>query len=271
MTTQNENINMTKYACYLCGFSVLQNIVLHPLNVILTKKQNVYTNISFYKYTEQLIKTQNIKYLTRGMYTSICGYSFGQMIHLFGIEYLKINPYFQNENNNIIFAGAISDFFSCITHYPFSLISTMQITYKKEYNSNIFLQRLYSRGGYKSLYNGFGLYALTGSVCSGLWWFLYENFKIYSKQYTNNNILNNGLCSLSSTIVTTFLFNPFSVIVTKMQSDRNASYGKIIKNIYHKNGIKGFWTASLLNGGSYVLNDLFFSFTYEMSHKFSKI
>lgn len=272
---QNKlNIDMKKYLYCLGGLSILQNILLHPLNVVLTKKQNICNDMSFYKYTKQIIHNNNITYLSRGMYTSIGGYSFGQIIHLFGIEYCKINPYFENENNNIIFAGTVSDFFSCVIHYPFSLLSTMQITYKKPYTSYIFTKRLYDKNGIKSLYNGFGLYATSGCAWSGLWWLLYENSKNVVKKHSNNNendIVINGLCSLNSTIITTLLFNPFSVIVTKMQADRKANYYKIIRNIYIKKGIQGFWSASLLNVGSFICTDLFFSLTYEISRNYAMI
>jgi Mitochondrial carrier protein len=270
MTNESENINMNKYISCIGCLSLLQYTAEHPMNLILTKKQTINIDLSMRRYFSYIVKNYHPSYFARGMYISVGGYSLGQMVHLYLIEYYKINPFFANENQNIMFAGMVSELASNIVYYPFCLLSTMQITYKKKYNSCILSKRLYNKRGVGSFYNGFGLYAASGAAWSGLWWLMYENSKYYSKQYiTDYEMAINGCCSLGSTITTTALFNPFSIVVTKMQANKNANYSNIIRSIYNKHGIKGFWRASMLNVSAYICTDLLFALTYETSRNYA--
>jgi hypothetical protein len=263
-------IDFKKYMLYVYTTSVIQSIIEHPYHVISIKKQTSHQNLNYHNYIDII----HNKKIFRGIYVSTFGYATSQTINLGTMEYIKNKKIFSNDDNNLFFAGAISDFVSRFFNYPCDSISTKQIVYKKNFYFWVIAKKIYSKNKLNSFYNGFSLYLVNGCLWSGAWWVLYEKSKCYSKQYLgqcydNNKIFIDCACSINATILSTTIFNPCILVITKMQANRNATYSKIIYNIYIKNGIRGFWKSTMLNIGYYSYSDLTVALTYELCKSYA--
>lgn len=271
MSYETEDINMTKFIWSVSALSFLQYSLTHPIDVVITKKQTIGVPLSIYSYFSYIYRNNYTYCLTRGLFASVGGFTLGQTVNLGIVKYFNSNPVFSDPNQNIMFSGSIGNLTGCLFSYPFSMMSIMQIAYKKKYNICTLSNTLYKRNGVRSFYSGAGLYALSDAAWSGLWWVLYENMKLYSRHYTTDyDFVTNGCCSLGSSVVTAALFNPLSIIITKRQANRHSNYLGIIRSIYSKHGMRGFWRAMMLNTSASIYTDFLFSLNYETSIKYSK-
>jgi hypothetical protein len=268
--SNDDKLDFIKYMRYVYTTSVIQSVIEHPYHVITVKKQTMHTKLNYHNYIDFI----HNKKIFCGLYVSTFGYATSQTINLGTMEYLKNKKIFSNENNNLFFAGTVSDFVSRFFNYPCDSISTKQIVYKKKFYFWEIAKKIYSKNKMQSFYNGFGLYLANGCLWSGVWWVLYEKSKYYSKiylgqYYYDNKIFIDSVCSVNSTILSTILFNPGILIITKMQANRNATYSEIINNIYMYNGLRGFWKSTMLNIGYYSYSDLTVALTYELCKSYA--
>jgi len=155
--------------------------------------------------------------------------------------------------------GAIGGMFAYSLTYPLAIISTRLQVQKKEGGSQT-IGKIISSEGWKGLYGGLktGLFGV--AVTQGIYYYWYAFFRRVliesrrdpkSKVQTSgvlDTILNLIVAALAGAICTT-VTNPIWVVNTRMQVATKDEYKQkedettmeTIKQIYEKNGIKGFW------------------------------
>lgn len=272
VTRNLMTLDTKKYLFYLCGMTIVETAIQNPIHIMLTKKQTVHNNISSFECFRQIYK-YNKGLFMRGFVPLTIGTCLSQTVHLYGFEYFKYYSYFSNKDSNVLFAGMTSDFISRFIYYPFSLVNTKQIVYKKNIKAFLICKKMYKDKGFLSLYKGFGLYIVCGSMWSGVWWVLYEKSKYnaYIISNTNDSLAINSCCSLGSTITTTTIFNPYVMITTRIQANKNSTYKNVVSHLYKQYGIKGFWRSTPLNIWSYAFGDLLLCNTHEYAKLWSDI
>ena len=235
-------------------------ILLQTQNYIdYSKNTSKYNQLIDYLFDE--IKQKGITSLWIGNTTNITKYVINQAFN-FGIK-----GQIQKIISNKLLCGGVTGILSSIILFPFDLAKIKLITDKNnKYNGFIdCIYKSYRKNGLKSVFDGLGI-SMFGNFCyRGLYFGLNDIGKKYFLINENKNpFIKKYLFAQSISLLSETLTYPVDTIRKQRilnKNNKSNNVKKCIKNIYSKNGIKGFYSGIYVNslrtiGSSFVL--LFF-------------
>lgn len=149
-----------------------------------------------------------------------------------------------------LLSGGIAGIWAMTATHPLERVKMMRIFGVKEFAHHNFLNSIIIMArtkGLKSIFRGNAPSWIREFPGAGLMFYFYESFKVLSTKYKKPEHpelpyrVVSGACAgmLSSTL--TYWLDPVKAL---MASDYEGKYGgirEIVKNIYNKNGLKGFY------------------------------
>ncbi|XP_047330535.1 solute carrier family 25 member 44-like [Impatiens glandulifera] len=186
-----ERLNKTRFHVIGAILFTVQQALIHPMSVIKTRIQVDGLGLSQMSGTyvfRHILKTDGISGFFRGFGTSAVGSMPGRVLALTSLEVSKDMMLKHTEGldmpeasrigiaNGV--AGMVSNLVSCIYFVPLDVICQRLMvqglpgTTQCKGPSDV-LQKVMKTEGFRGLYRGFGLTALTQSPASALWWGAY--------------------------------------------------------------------------------------------------
>jgi len=250
-----------------------------------------------------------IRNLYRGFGAAAFGNGLGEVSYLMTLEFgrdrlLDVVPMTATRD---AVSAAIADLIAIVLCTPLSVICTRQMTagygMAKDMpyaNSAATTRQIWSAaadgsvwGGVRGLYAGFSA-GLVKVPASALWWASYGQLKVLlygaaertwgrddegTRQLvgtnwfasTSDNPLINGAAGIAASALTTVVYNPVTVVETRLQSLDPAQHRKgwrvvgIARDLVRHEGWRGFYKGTYVNVGVAVIDGLLFSFMYELT------
>lgn len=233
--------------------SSLASLSVYPIDVIKTQYQidNIKSQNNCIKtIVTNIVKKQGINGFYRGITPNLLSYPIFWSIFfsLKKIEYQPTNHKYLNEFINSCGHGAIA---SIITNPLFVFKTRVQceIITGNKYTYPQMVHSIYQQEGLRGYYKGLNA-TLLNSFKLGI-----QMPLMYHIEEKTGNV---WLASAVSKTFSSTIFYPFDLIRTvQRESQKNLSLTNIVKNIYQRNGIRGFFSGlflyNLMTGPNFVL------------------
>jgi solute carrier family 25 (mitochondrial folate transporter), member 32 len=262
-----SDLDITKIPTGILASSLIYSIIFNPLNVVLTYKRLDYEKESYKKIIQIIKQKHGFKGFYRGLPISIGGGFILDEIFLPSLEYSRENLNFGNQIKNDYFAGLFAHTLITPIYTTYHLLCNKQMgaglkstdPYQNLYHTT---KSIIHNEGYRGLFKGLSL-ELSYVPFYALWWNIYSQYKYWMyttyKQYnntssknlffsSNDNVIINGLAGGLAGCTITPLINPIDTISVKMQTySKKYTVRSLIKNTYHNQGFKGFFSGMGLN------------------------
>ncbi|WCJ23226.1 Mitochondrial substrate carrier family protein [Euphorbia peplus] len=186
-----DRLDKTRFHVIGALLFTLQQGLLHPTAVVKTRMQVAHSGISHMRATSlfrYILKNDGVPGLFRGFGTSAFGSVPGRVLTLTSLEMSKdiVLKYTQGidmpEATRIGFAngvaGMMSNLVSCVYFVPLDVVCQRLMVQGLSRTTSCngpfdVIQKVMKAEGFRGLYRGFGLTALTQSPASALWWGVY--------------------------------------------------------------------------------------------------
>ena len=212
-------------------------LVGHPLDTLKVKMQ--VTNKSFFSTIHSMNGFRN---LWNGLTPSLAS----AMIRngcLFGVygNVLEAMPY--NNSFGVCTAGFISGIISTCIFSPTDLIKIRLQTKESSSLGNV-MSDIYKKDGLRGFGHGGRLTLARESFGCAMYYGIYDKLK-KSRIFGFENSINNFMCGASTGWISFITFHPIDVVKSRYQASEKDTVKRIIKDIWIKEGINGFWRGSL--------------------------
>uniref|UniRef100_A0A0N4ZQM4 Mitochondrial folate transporter/carrier n=1 Tax=Parastrongyloides trichosuri TaxID=131310 RepID=A0A0N4ZQM4_PARTI len=251
------------YENLIAGFSggMASTMICHPLDLLKIRfaandlKGNRPQYGSYYNAIKQIYKSGGIKMFYQGVTPSLLGASsawglYFHFCHIFKEEFSHVE--INNEIKNFLIAGVSGVTVQCFTNGFWVAKTRLCLQYeneKRQYKGLIdCLYKIVKYEGIFGLYKGF-VPGMFGTLHGSIQWMVYNFLKIKRCHYlgvAENTHLNTFdyllILTISKIAATTPMF-PYQVLKTRLQDQHNTekSLIKLIKTIYYKEGLRGFY------------------------------
>lgn len=296
-----SDLDVAKFALASAVLCAARTAVQHPLTLALTRKQTCAeaARMSTIDILRRIhCREGGLRSLTQGMSAMVAGCAISEAVYLVLIEglreYLPLESEFARDAGAAYAADATSRFiflpmsivaFRQMTQYPFTAPTSPKIGADNRVvrsSAAKVLRGMYNEGGLRSVFCGLGVTLAVGSQYSALWWATYIKVKELSygvaspflqphdpTRWTNiftsqdDNVAINTAASVSTSAVTSVLFNPFFVLRVNMQCAVKGTVVGTARALYRKGGWRAFYQGTYLNMVASVVDGVLASTSYE--------
>ncbi|EAR83138.1 carrier protein (macronuclear) [Tetrahymena thermophila SB210] len=265
--TQPQYNPLKLAACSSLGYWIA-DMIMYPLDTISTKiKAHTAEFLSFKQGYKQVIKGEGFKGVFRGFSTtfpcsfvpSLLYFSSYETMNKYGMSLIKK---VQNENISTalkicmpLLTSSLAEIVCLIPYMPFDVVRTRLQVNDTNFQYTSVLQGLkdvQQKEGFLRLYKASHIYIATTTMQTGLLFWFYEMQRFFLLHNTQSEdgrhkltIKQSILVSLSSSLLSTFMVNPFDLILTRYQvidsSKQKLSVRKITKDLIKNEGYIAFF------------------------------
>ncbi|KAI5686034.1 Mitochondrial carrier protein [Leishmania braziliensis] len=287
------------YAFALCA---LRTALQQPINLALTRKQTsaAANKMTTWGILSNIF-TQEGRWrgLLQGIGSLSIGCALSEVIYLCIFEWGREQVPITGTAMRDAVSGYAADVVCRAVHIPLSIIAFRQMTASpsRRMNSWRTLQGMYAERGLRTVFAGFGTTLVVGCQWTAMWWAMYGQLKSFlygafgphlerlsekdegAQQRggaasggwrlpnwctsTEDNILINGVASVTTSAATAVLFNPYLVVRTNLQVTPGATLWSVTRQLHRKWGFRGFYSGLLLSINACVVDGLSASTSYE--------
>ena len=205
----------------------------HPIDTLRVQYQ---TNKGI-KTVRECIKRSYNEGGARIFYRGLSYPLFGMMIekaYVFG-GYHNLKRYFEknielDNTKSSLLTGGIIGFLTPLITNPIEKFK-IELQYR--------IQKTKPKANYNNFYRGLGAMLLRETIGYSIYFYIYEKMKENGK---TTSFMNGFMAGIGSWV---FIY-PFDLCKTNIQSNKELTYRKFIKDIYNKKGLKGFYKGSSL-------------------------
>ncbi len=254
--------------------------VLHPIDTIRTRvKANTKETVSMFRQIKLMQKYEGSRSYFNGFSCTLAGAFVSNASYFYVYEKLKqVSHEHQIMSREAApFAAAfVAGFLSNILYLPFDVVRTRMQLKPGFYDYRHFFdgaRKVLHHEGFSKLYLGgtafLTLSALETSLTFGFYELFYKILKPFFPTNLEVNLPLSIVCSVTAASAAGFLINPLDVLVTRIQSVNTKVHGPVsidamVKSIYTKEGINGFFKGVSGTVSYYALSALILFPTYEV-------
>lgn len=252
---------------------IFVSLCLHPMDTVKTVIQSCHTDQRSIPYIgKSIISERGVSGLYRGITSNIASSAPISAIYTFSYESVKgaLLPLFAKEHHSLAHcvAGGCASFATSFVFTPSERIK-QQMQVGSHYHScwNAFWG-IIRKGGFSSLYNGWGAVLCRNVPHSIIKFYTYESLKSMqanTQPTTTSTLLCGGLAGSTAALFTT----PFDVVKTRLQTQIpgsvNRYHGVIdtLKDISQHEGLKGLYRGLTPRLAMYMTQGALFFASYE--------
>eukprot|EP01126_Amoeba_proteus_P054197 TRINITY_DN6654_c0_g2_i4.p1 TRINITY_DN6654_c0_g2~~TRINITY_DN6654_c0_g2_i4.p1 ORF type:complete len:336 (-),score=42.71 TRINITY_DN6654_c0_g2_i4:582-1538(-) len=271
-----DKLDVPKFACVSSTLFMLENLVLHPLDVIRTKLQ---VSREYPDEAIRIIRTSGIRGLYTAYWTSIFylpGYVAYMTVYCYSRDKLQQihTRRYPGDGHQVpwvsFVAGLLADVSTVSLYCPVEVVQQrlyLQDPNNKKYNGAIdAFRQIYRKEGITSFYRGMLPVLVNSLPASAIWWTLYESSKAFFSKRIDLHKAHQDIDKHDTVVVeqhipaqilagavagffTTLATNPLDVIRTRLQtqhiqSEAGVKYTGTVHaflDISKKEGYRGFF------------------------------
>jgi len=254
--------------------------VLHPIDTIRTRvKANTKETVSMFRQIRIMQKYEGSLSYFNGFTCTLAGAFVSNASYFYVYEKLKQVSYehkLMSKEAAPFAAAFVAGFLSNILYLPFDVVRTRMQLKPGFYDYRNFFdgaRKVLQYEGFSKLYLGgsafLTLNALETSLTFGFYELFYKMLKPFFPTNLEVNLPLSIVCSVSAASAAGFLINPLDVLVTRIQSVNTKVQGPVsatamMRSIYAKEGINGFFKGVSGTVSYYALSALILFPTYEV-------
>ncbi|GET86569.1 carrier protein, putative [Leishmania tarentolae] len=287
---------------YAFGLCALRTALQHPMNLALARKQTsaAANKLTTWGVLSHIFTHEGRwRGLLQGIGSLSMGCALSEVIYVGIFEWGREKVPIGSSATRDAISGYIADVLCRSVHIPLSIIAYRQMTASpsRRMNSWRTLQHMYSERGLRTVFAGFGTTLIIGCQWTAIWWamygqlksFLYDAYGPHLQRFsercrtsqrwreaanrgwrlpswctsTEDNILINGVASVTTSAATAVLFNPYLVVRTNLQVIPGATLWSVTRQLHRTTGLRGFYSGLLLSVNACVLDGVLASTSYE--------
>ncbi|KAG5485691.1 hypothetical protein LSCM4_06649 [Leishmania orientalis] len=297
-----SDLHQGAFLCYAFGLCALRTALQQPMSLALARKQTsaAANAMSTWGILSHIFKYEGRwRGLLQGIGSLSIGCALSEVIYLFIFEWGREQLPIDSTVTRDALSGYAADVVCRSVHIPLSIIAFRQMTASRSRRMNSWrtLQQMYSERGVRTVFAGFGTTLVVGCQWTAMWWAMYGHLKkvLYSasgphlqrlsEKYeasqrrgdgvsrewrlpswctsTEDNVLINGVASVTTSAATAVLFNPYLVIRTNLQVTPGATLWSVIRHLHRTWGFRGFYSGLLLSVNACIVDGALASTSYE--------
>ena len=297
VTRKWSDTNPVTFLSTLGAVSFVYSLVGHPVFLLVSRQQVARDTLPLRSAANSVYRDHGLRGLFRGSPMSVSGTVLSEACYIGVLEYSKEYMPFQSKLVRDFWAGMIADAVSNLIFTPFSVVSQRQMTagvgvnactYSNSYSV---ARSLVKEEGVSALMRG-TIIAMAMMPISGMWWLVYEQFKIGAYQVapllvpesqrnsalgstTDNPIINACVASSTSILLALFL-NPVYVLKIRVQVMAVPSGVRfralwIAADIFRSEGVASFYKGLRGNLLMAAIGGVGFGTIYEGSKKIADV
>ncbi|XP_071708035.1 uncharacterized protein [Rutidosis leptorrhynchoides] len=274
--TQHNALAKQEHAFAGAFAGVFVSLCLHPMDTVKTIIQSCPTDQRSIQYIgKSIISERGLSGLYRGISSNIASSAPISAIYTFSYESVKgvLLPLFAKEYHSVVHcvAGGCASVATSFVFTPSERIKQQMQVGSHYHNCWNALLGIVGKGGFVSLYNGWGAVLCRNVPHSIIKFYTYESLKkvmISSQQAqptTTSTLLCGGLAGSTAALFTT----PFDVVKTRLQTQIPGSINRYhgvfdtLKNIAQHEGLKGLYRGLTPRLAMYMTQGALFFASYE--------
>lgn len=294
-----SDLHQGRFLCYAFGLCALRTALQHPMNLALARKQTcaAANKLSTWGVLTRIYTREGQwRGLAQGIGALSLGCALSEVIYLCIFEWGREQVPVESAVTRDVVSGYAADVACRTVHIPLSIIAFRQMTAPPTRRLNAWgtLRHMYAERGLRTVFAGFGTTLVVGCQWTAMWWALYGQTKAalyggagpHLQQLAaadsapasrrgaswrlpswvvspEDNVLINGVASVTTSAATAVLFNPYLVVRTNLQVTRGATLWSVTQQLYRTRGLRGFYSGLLLSVNACVVDGAMASTSYE--------
>ncbi|KAG5485021.1 hypothetical protein LSCM1_07101 [Leishmania martiniquensis] len=297
-----SDLHQGAFLCYAFGLCALRTALQQPMNLALARKQTsaAANEMTTWGVLSQIFAYEGRwRGLLRGIGSLSVGCALSEVIYLCIFEWGRERLPVDSALTRDALSGYAADAACRMVHIPLSIIAFRQMTapLSRRMNSWRTLQQMYAERGVRTVFAGFGTTLVVGCQWTAVWWAMYGHLKsiLYgvsgphlqrlsesceasarkgdraSRKWrlpswctsAEDNVLINGVASVTTSAATAVLFNPYLVVRTNLQVTPGATLCSVIRQLHRTWGFRGFYSGLMLSVNACIVDGALASTSYE--------